>query len=463
MQDEHGNTYGFGGNLSEIIVGEVVGRGLVGDIANIVGQIVAEGISLADIVDANVIFKLALFDEEFKKHDEHFIVEFLSSVMGTDDLPINLGYFVMDHEGRVIIVKDGTRIEFVKKDPENHLVVERSWNIREGLSPFLSEAAANHGIAQVIPTFDTGYWVMGLGKDSEQIPSFLAFVDDTGSVVDAIAFLDKINPAIESEIRHEVIQNGMAIDQDGVYIATDWALYKFTLDRSGRIRQNWRTAYERSSKDREKPGVLSKFGSGSTPTLFGKKDDLIAITDNADGRVNLMVYTREEGRPLYKIPLFHPNLSANENTVVAYEDSVVVQNWHNAPAMDENMEGLTPGLARYDLFPDRQSYPYIEWDPRSGPENEYVKECWFNEDFASTATIRLSTATGLLYGTVQLPSDRVRAEYAMTYIDFETGRKVKEVFLGRGMNYRIAMAPAYILPDGTLIQPVRAGMCVIKP
>ena len=50
----------------------------------------------------------------------------------------------------------------------------------------------------------------------------------------------------------------------------------------------WSATYDRGT--RQKPGQLSQ-GSGTTPTLIGK--DLVAITDNAEPRMNVLFYKRD--------------------------------------------------------------------------------------------------------------------------------------------------------------------------
>ncbi len=407
MVDSKGGIYGFCGNLSE-----------------------GFGDSQKGLI--NVQFKLVLFNNRVEKIDEFKILEFTKKKIAGDDLPINLGYFVMDNEDRVIVVKNRTDIVFVKKDRSNKLRAVQIWPMRDKLRRVLPREVADHGLAQVMPAYDRGYWAMALGDQENKKSAFVAMISNSGDVMS------------HYEFKNEVIENGMAVDSSGAYIVTDYAMYKFISDHSGKISMAWRKSYDRSSYEKKEGGVLSKFGSGSTPTLFGSKEDLVAITDNADRRVNLLVYHRRSGRQLFKIPVFQKDKSANENTVLAYRDSIVVQNWYGSPDYDEDMKDLVPGLVRFDIRSDRLGY----------------NQKWWNEKFASTATVRLSTRTGLIYGTIQ--EDAILEKYAMAFIDFESGRKVREVHLGRGRGHRIAMSPAYLIPGGWLIQPVRRGMVTIK-
>ena len=77
----------------------------------------------------------------------------------------------------------------------------------------------------------------------------------------------------------------MAADETGaVYVVTDHRLLTLVADKAGYPQVRWSAAYDRGT--RQKPGQLSQ-GSGTTPTLIGK--DLVAITDNAEPRMNVLV------------------------------------------------------------------------------------------------------------------------------------------------------------------------------
>ncbi len=80
----------------------------------------------------------------------------------------------------------------------------------------------------------------------------------------------------------EEIQNAMAIAQDGVYIVSDHALYRFETDEQGAPRVDWRETYDRGTSI--KPGSIDQ-GSGATPTLLG--DDLITIGPNGTAYVGV--------------------------------------------------------------------------------------------------------------------------------------------------------------------------------
>lgn len=392
-------------------------------------------------------FFLALFDDQFRIVAKREVARLRTLDILRGQLPMNLGYFVMDALGRVIIVRDRNTVAFLKHN--NHTTIEEvlQWPLAAPLARAFATYSgpadrlqiANQNIAQILPAYTHGYWAVAFGKGTRatgaptppgHVPAYLAFLADDGTLLDTHVF------------DGEVIENGVALDASGIYVVTDWALYKFAVSASGAIEPIWRTPYQRAGY--KKPGTLSAFGSGASPTLQGMADDLITLTDNADDRINLLALDRTTGRVLCQCPLFRRGASANENTVIGYGDTVIAQNWYNAPGYSDSLNGLEPGLVRLDIRPDRSA----------------LEEVWYNHSFATTATARLSTHTGLIYGAVQVGG---RDRYAMAYVDFETGLQSHGRSFGKGVSFRIAMSPAYLLDRGRLIQPTRTGFSVIDP
>src|SRR5207245_5094312 len=84
----------------------------------------------------------------------------------------------------------------------------------------------------------------------------------------------------------EEIENSFAVGPDGVFIVSDHAMYGFTADAaSGAPEIGWREVYDRGT--RRKVGQIDQ-GSGTTPTLLG--EERVAIGDNAEPRLNVLLY-----------------------------------------------------------------------------------------------------------------------------------------------------------------------------
>lgn len=404
LRDDEGSLYGFCGNLANF--------------------------------PRDVSFTVTSFDGRLEKRDEYEIVRFPRKRIQDGDLPVNLGYFVMDDQGRVIVATDETDVEFLKENDDNEIEAVMTWNLGGQLEDRLPAEIAAQPVAQVLPSYDRGYWIMALGDRDEDLPAYLGRVSDSGDLEDVHVF------------EGETIGNGLAVDDSGAYVVTDHALYKATHGSGEEITIDWEARYTRA--ETVKPGTedLSRRGSGSTPTLLGEDDDLVAITDNAEERVNVLVLDRESGRVIAGQPVFEAGRSANENTLVGYGDSIVAQNWYGAPAFTDEMLGMASGLTRIDVDGDRGGAEVV-WNSDDR-----------DREFASRPTVRLSTCTGLLFAPIQVAEGD---EYAMAFLDFETGEFVETVaFPGSGEGYRVSSIPPSITPGGRVIQPVRTGYVVFQ-
>ena len=245
---------------------------------------------------------------------------------------------------------------------------------------------------------------------------------------DFIVDSEEMSPEIRKQFRDyflldestiEEIQNSFAVGKDGVYIVTNLGLYKlFFNEETKRIEMDpqWEKNFKPGGLiyDNEllrKPGHLND-GSGTSPTLLG--DRFVAITDNDTSQINICIFSQETGQLVSRIPLFQPGASACENSIIAYENSLLVANTYGY--VDPFAINPTPGgIARFDY--DEQNGTFVQhanWPPYSEPFD------------AKTATPKLSTARGLLYvynrdaGGGPTEHD----DWQITALDFETGTRV---------------------------------------
>lgn len=226
----------------------------------------------------------------------------------------------------------------------------------------------------------------------------------------------------------EEIQNSFSVGKDGVYIVSNFALYKMYFDEETKeieLDPKWEKTYAEGDLIYEndgtiKPGHLNA-GSGSTPTLMG--DDFIAIGDNDTNYVNLCVYSQETGKLVFKHPLFE-NLegSAVENSIVAYDRSFVIANQYGYtdPFKLNNTAG---GIMRFDFNDEIGNFELVKGWPESG-----LYDC-------KTATPKLSTPSGMLYVYNRCDSAyNGHHDWQITAIDFRTGLRVFFIkpFLNKG-------------------------------
>lgn len=241
--------------------------------------------------------------------------------------------------------------------------------------------------------------------------------------------------------RGEAIVNSMAADETGaVYVVTDHRLLAVAADPDGRPQVRWAVRYDRGS--RQKPGQLSQ-GSGTTPTLIGK--DLVAITDNADPRMHVLIYGRDgsdPGRLLCRAPVFESGRSATENSLVATGRGVVVENNYGYDGPQSTTGGRTtaPGVARVVLDGDR------------------CHVAWTSPVTAPTSVPKASLGNGLVYVYAKPASGPTDDSWYLTAIDIRTGRTQWMQRTGNGTQWNNHYASIYLGPDGAAYLPVMAGL-----
>lgn len=122
----------------------------------------------------------------------------------------------------------------------------------------------------------------------------------------------------------ERITNGLTVRPGGASVITSRALYEVDLAADGTPTVRWRHGYEVGPG--RKPGLLAH-GSGTTPTYFGPRGGLIAITDDAD-HPDLIVLRQSDGSEVCRIPAFATTLRPDS----AAPDGVLI----DGPAASEN-------------------------------------------------------------------------------------------------------------------------------
>ncbi|MGN0487059.1 MAG: hypothetical protein ACI4GB_07480 [Acutalibacteraceae bacterium] len=306
--------------------------------------------------------------------------------------------------------------------------IEKEWNI----SSLLPEGSY---ITDAIPDHEGNIW----------------FVTRPGEV----GFIEKDSDEVHiMTLEGEEIQNTLATAADGVYIVSDYAMYRFDIDEKGEPCYTWRTAYDRGTT--LKPGAINQ-GSGTTPTLLdvpcrdGSVRKLCAITDNADGRVNMVIYDRVTGEVIAEIPLFEEGHSVSENSLIAYDRSFIVENNYSDTGAGflENNPTSYPGVIRVDMNEDCTGADIV----------------WESHEASATVVPKLSTGNGLVYlYTREINDDIPKSAVAwyFTAIDFRTGETVYKVFTGCGKNWNNSYGPISIGPNGNAYVGVFNGLISVS-
>jgi len=241
----------------------------------------------------------------------------------------------------------------------------------------------------------------------------------------------------------EGIFNSLAGDETGaVYLVTTHRLAAVEADDTGTPVVRWSQPYDRGT--RTKPGQLSQ-GSGTTPTLIGH--DLVAITDNAEPRMNVIFYRRTGGgsdREICRVPVFAAGASATENSLAyAGGRSVIVENNYGYAGVQSTMLGMTtsPGVAKVDLADDGS-----------------CRVAWTSPVSAPTSVPKVSLGNGLLYVYSKPASVLLDDSWYFTAIDVRTGATRWKQRTGNGIQWNNHYASIYVGRDGAAYMPTVAGL-----
>ncbi|MDX9753486.1 MAG: hypothetical protein RBU29_05965 [bacterium] len=318
------------------------------------------------------------------------------------------GYFYIDHEDRAI-VPTGRQIWVISHDHTAfHL---------DSIYELEAYIPAEDGIASSLPDYEGRLW----------------FVAKSGVVgaIDRARYPEPGSVNIQI-LEGEKIENSFSMDETGgVFVVTDHAMYRFDAGANGEPVITWRESYDRGTQ--LKPGQYS-MGSGTTPTLMGT--EYVAITDNAEPQMQVVVYRRakvvEGPRLVCAVPVFEPGRSATENSLIATDRSIIVENNYGYSSAYVTSEGKTtePGMARIDL------------DENGG------HVVWTSSEHIPSVVSKMSLANGLIYTYSKDPGPEQTDAWYFTVIDFETGATVYKQLAGTGMGYNNHYASIYLSPDG---------------
>ena len=236
----------------------------------------------------------------------------------------------------------------------------------------------------------------------------------------------------------EGAENGIAASKDGAVILTNQNCY--LLRANNGVEAVWCTPYESvgakvsGENDKTTGGGLA-WGGGCSPSLT---PDLVMFTDNADP-VKLLALDMKTGKIVASLPVLDDLPEgyqvAVENSAIVYDDSegtvsTIVCNWFGAGSAglaDPNSDSSIQSYANiYDtnwltkgnsmIAPGVERVDTVKTD--SGYE---MKSIWSRNDLSDTSILKLSTATGYIYGYVQ---DLESGMWQYIILDFATGETV---------------------------------------
>ena len=233
----------------------------------------------------------------------------------------------------------------------------------------------------------------------------------------------------------EGAENGIAASKEGAVILTNLKCYLLHADNG--VKKVWETSYKsvgakESKEGDETTGGGLAWGGGCSPSLT---KDLVMFTDNQDP-VNLIAVDMKTGEQVASMPVIDELPEGTqvsvENSAIVYDDgegtvSTIVCNWFGAGSAKLGEADNDSSIQSYENIYDvgwlrqgnKMIAPGIERVDTVKTEDGYeMKSIWCRSDLSDTSMMKLSTATGYIYGYVQ---DMETGMWQYIMLDFETG------------------------------------------
>ena len=360
---------------------------------------------------------------------------------------IQSSYTFMDSENRIVCPTSNNHVLILRATDENGNVLPEFEKLLDIDIKAAAEAALGKTLEQnllsVVFDYEGNLWFATGGfriypqREQQGVIGYIAH-----AAIDAILRGEQANLS-EAVFVHELTpgegaENGIAASKDGAVILTNLNCYLLRAENG--VRVVWCTPYESvgakvsGEGDKTTGGGLA-WGGGCSPTLT---PNLVMFTDNQD-TVNLLALDMKTG----EVAASHPVLDdlpegyqvAVENSAIVYDNgegtvSTIVCNWFGAgsagladPNSDSSIQSyaniydinwltkgnvmIAPGVERVDTVKTADGYE--------------MKSIWCRNDLSDTSILKLSTATGYIYGYVQ---DLSTGMWQYIILDFETGETV---------------------------------------
>ena len=360
---------------------------------------------------------------------------------------IQSSYTFLDSENRIVCPTSNNHVLMLRATDEAGNVLPEFEKVLDIDIKAAAEAALGKELTQnllsVVFDYDGNLWFATGGfriypqRQQQGVIGYIAH-----SAIDAIlngkqtdlskaVFVHELTPG-------EGAENGIAASKEGAVILTNQNCY--LLRANNGVEAVWCTPYESvgakvsGEGDKTTGGGLA-WGGGCSPTLT---PNLVLFTDNQDP-VNLLALDMKTGEVVASTPVLDDLPEgyqvAVENSAIVYDDgegtvSTIVCNWFgagNAGLADPNNDSSIQSYANiYDMnwltkgncmiAPGVERVDTVKTD--CGYE---MKSIWSRNDLSDTSILKLSTATGYIYGYVQ---DLESGMWQYIILDFATGETV---------------------------------------
>ena len=247
----------------------------------------------------------------------------------------------------------------------------------------------------------------------------------------------------------EGAENGIASSKDGAVILTNQNCY--LLQANDGVNVVWQTPYASVGAKESKEGDATTggglaWGSGCSPSMTS---NLVLFTDNLDP-VNLIALDMKTGETVASLPVLDELPEGTqvsvENSAIVYDNSngtvsTIVCNWFGAGSANLGNADSDSSIQSYSNIYDvnwlrqgnKMIAPGVERIDTIKTENGYeMQSIWCRNDLSDTSMLKLSTATGYIYGYVQ---DLETGMWQYIILDFETGETVLSMDVSNKAGY----------------------------
>ena len=363
------------------------------------------------------------------------------------DYLIQSSYFFVDESNRLVCPTNNNHVLMLKATDEEGNVLPEFEKVLDIDIKAAAEAALGKTLDQnllsVVFDYEGNLWFATGGfriyPDRKQQGTF-GYVSRTaidkilnGEDVDLsdAVFVYELEPG-------EGAENGIAASKEGAVILTNLKCYLLQADNG--VKKVWETSYKsvgakESKEGDETTGGGLAWGGGCSPSLT---KDLVMFTDNQDP-VNLIAVDMKTGEQVASMPVIDELPEGTqvsvENSAIVYDDgegtvSTIVCNWFGAGSAKLGEADNDSSIQSYENIYDvgwlrqgnKMIAPGIERVDTVKTEDGYeMKSIWCRSDLSDTSMMKLSTATGYIYGYVQ---DMETGMWQYIMLDFETGETV---------------------------------------
>ena len=363
------------------------------------------------------------------------------------DYVIQSSYTFLDSENRIVCPTSNNHVLMLRATDESGNVLPEFEKVLDIDIKAAAEAALGKTLEQnllsVVFDYEGNLWFATGGfriypeREQQGVLGYIASSAIHGilngeqeNLTDAV-FVYELTPG-------EGAENGIAASKEGAVILTNQNCY--LLRANNGVEAVWCTPYESvgakvsGEGDKTTGGGLA-WGGGCSPSLT---PNLVMFTDNADP-VKLLALDMKTGKIVASLPVLDDLPEgyqvAVENSAIVYDDSegtvsTIVCNWFGAGSAglaDPNSDSSIQSYANiYDMnwltkgncmiAPGVERVDTVKTD--SGYE---MKSVWCRNDLSDTSILKLSTATGYIYGYVQ---DLESGMWQYIILDFATGETV---------------------------------------